>query len=90
MHQGCLRCSGVVTLEGVARPESGCRLNPLLVGGVILLAIAAALLLVYRFSGSHVDGDGWLQEPFACIPLAWFSGVSGLILVVMAAWRGRR
>ena len=60
------------------------------VAGVILLALAAALLLAYGVIGSHVDADGWLHEPFALIPLAWLSGLSGLVLLAVAAWRNRR
>ena len=67
------------TLEGMAK----------LVAGVILLAMAAALLLAYNVIGSHVDADGWLHEPFALIPLAWLSGLSGAVLVAVAAWRNR-
>ena len=68
------------TLEGMAK----------LVGGVILLALSAALLLAYNVIGSHVDADGWLHEPFVLIPLAWLSGLSGVAMVAVAAWGRRR
>lgn len=68
------------TLAGMAK----------LVGGVILLALAAALLLAYSVIGSHVDAGGWLHEPFALIPLAWLAGLSGAVLVAAAVWRRRR
>jgi hypothetical protein len=62
----------------------------LLIAGVLLLALAAALIAAYGFIGSHVDADGWLHEPFACIPLAWLCGLAGAVLVAIALWRGRR
>jgi len=70
----------LVNLEGMGKR----------VGGVILLVLAAALLVAYRVIGSHVDADGWLHEPFALIPLAWLSGLSGLVLVAVAGRRRRR
>jgi len=74
----------------MAKFASGGRFSPLLVGGKLLLALAAALIVAYSVIGSYVDADGWLHEPFACIPLAWLSGLAGAVLVAIAVWRGRR
>lgn len=78
----------------MAKFERGGHPSPLLVGGLVLLALAAALLGAYTVIGSYVDADGWLHEPFAFIPLAWLSGLAGAVLfvvvVVVAVWRGRR
>lgn len=57
--------------------------------GVLLLTLAVALVAAYEVAGSHVDADGTLREPFAFIPLAWFSGLAGTILVVVAVLRCR-
>lgn len=59
----------------------------MLVAGAILMAVAAALMTTYAVIGSSVDADGILHEPFALIPLAWLSGVAGLVLAVAAIWR---
>lgn len=59
----------------------------MLVAGAILIAVAAALMTTYAVIGSSVDADGILHEPFALIPLAWLSGVAGLVLAVAAIWR---
>ena len=67
----------------------GCR-GPLLVSGVLLLTLAVAFVAAYPVIGSYVDADGTLREPFAFIPLAWFSGLAGTILVVVAVRRSRR
>lgn len=73
----------------MAKRTTAGRPGPLLIGGLLLLALAAALMVAYGVIGSHVDADGWLQEPFACIPLAWFSGLAGAALVAIALWRRR-
>lgn len=73
----------------MAKSASGGRFSPLFVGGVLLLALAAALIVAYGVIGSHVDAAGWLHEPFACIPLAWLSGLAGAVLVAVSVWRGR-
>lgn len=60
------------------------------VGGVLLIALAAALIMAYEVIGSHVGADGLLHEPFVLIPLAWLSGLAGTALVAIAVWRSRR
>ncbi len=66
------------------------RRRPLLVAGLALLGLAAAILLAYSLIGSSVDENGWLHEPFAAIPLSWFFGVAGAALIAIAVWRDRR
>ena len=74
----------------MTRFEGNWRRRPLLVGGLALLALAAAILLAYSLIGSSVDENGWLHEPFAAIPLSWFFGVAGAALIAIAVWRDRR
>ena len=64
--------------------------SAVLVSGVLLITLAVALTAAYEVIGFRVDGDGWLQESFALIPLAWFSGMVGTFLIAIALWRGRR
>ena len=85
-----LTWSWLVTLDPMAKAESGFRFNAWLVVGVLLLALASGLMVAYNVIGSHVDADGWLHEPFAYIPLAWLSGLVGAVLVAVGVWRGRR
>lgn len=59
-------------------------------GGLFLMVLAFAFGLAYELIGSHVDADGWLREPFALIPLAWLSGLAGVVLVAVGLWRRRR
>ena len=58
--------------------------------GVLLLTLAVAFVAAYAVIGSDVAADGTLREPFAFIPLAWFCGLAGTILVVVAVRRSRR
>ena len=74
----------------MAKAQGGGHLSPVLVVGTLLLALAAGLLVTYRVVGSYVDADGFLHEPFACIPLAWLCGLGGAVLVAIAIVRGRR
>jgi hypothetical protein len=74
----------------VAKVDGGDRRSPLLIGGVLLIALAAALITAYQVIGSQVDPQGRLHEPFALIPLAWLSGVAGAVLVLSAGWRAFR
>ena len=57
--------------------------------GILLLGLSVALVVAYRVVGEHVDTEGFLHEPFALIPLAWLSGLTGLSLVAIAVWRRR-
>ncbi len=66
----------------VTRIDRGRRRRPLLVAGALLVAVAAALMTTYGVIGSHVDADGTLREPFALIPLAWLSGVAGVVAIL--------
>lgn len=61
-----------------------------MVGGVLLMALAAALLAAYGLIGAEVGPDGVLHEPFALIPLAWISGLAGLALLGVGFWRRSR
>ena len=45
-----------------------------------LLVVGLGCLVAARLIGSEVDTDGTLQEPFALIPIGWFSLSLGLIL----------
>jgi hypothetical protein len=45
-----------------------------------LLGLGFACLVAFRLIGSEVDADGVLREPFALIPIGWFSISLGLIL----------
>ena len=45
-----------------------------------LLGLGFACLVAARLIGSEVDVDGVLREPFALIPIGWFSLSLGLIL----------
>lgn len=76
--------------ESVTNLASGGRPRALLGAGLALLGLTAALLVAYRVIGSDVDADGWLHEPFALIPLAWLTGPTGAVLVVIDVWRARR
>lgn len=60
-----------------------------LVVGILLLGLAFALMVAYQVVGVHVDAEGVLREPFALIPLAWLSGLTGAVLVAIAVWRRR-
>lgn len=57
--------------------------------GIVLLGLSIALLVAYQVVGVHVDAEGFLHEPFALIPLAWLSGLTGAVLVAIAVWRRR-
>lgn len=67
----------------------GRRRHPLLVSGLLLIALAVAFLAAYGVIGSYVDADGTLHEPFALIPLAWLCGLSGATLTAVAVRRRR-
>lgn len=58
--------------------------------GLFLVVLTIAFGLAYELIGSHVDADGWLREPFGLIPLAWLSGLAGVVLVAVGLWRRRR
>ncbi len=58
-------------------------------GGLLLMAVAFALILAFELIGSRVDANGWLHEPFALIPLAWLSGLAGVLLLAVGLWRRR-
>ncbi len=45
-----------------------------------LLVVGFACLVAARLIGSQVAADGIRQEPFALIPIGWFSLSLGLIL----------
>ena len=47
---------------------------------LVLLGLGLACLVAFRLIGSEVDADGVLREPFALIPIGWFSISLGLIL----------
>lgn len=50
---------------------------------LLLLTLGALCLGAYTLIGSQVDGQGFVHEPFALIPLAWLSlGLGGLLAVV--------
>lgn len=65
-------------------------MNLPLTGGVVLVALATAFLAARGLIGSRVDAEGWLHEPFALIPLAWASGLAGVVLLTVAGWRRHR
>jgi hypothetical protein len=50
-----------------------------------LLGLGLACLVAFRLIGSEVDADGVLREPFALIPIGWFSISLGLILAAVYA-----
>lgn len=52
------------------------------------LGIGLACLLGYRLTGSTVDPDGYLREPFALIPIGWFCIVTGLAFALALLSRG--
>lgn len=47
---------------------------------LVLLALGFGCLVAARLIGGEVDADGALREPFALIPIGWFSLSLGLIL----------
>lgn len=61
----------------------------LLGAAVLLLGLSVALVVGYHIAGVRVDAEGVLHEPFALIPLAWLSGLTGAILIAIAVWRHR-
>lgn len=59
------------------------------VAGIVLMGLSVALFVAYRVVGVHVDAEGFVHEPFALIPLAWLSGLTGAVLIAIAVWRRR-
>lgn len=63
--------------------------RPYFLAAILSLGAAGACWAAYARSGSYLDQDGVLREPFGFIPLGWLFGFAGLVLLVLA-WVRRK
>jgi hypothetical protein len=58
--------------------------------GLTLLIVGFGLLAAFRLTGSSVDQDGFVQEPFWLLPIGWLLVIIGATWTVVAMIRSRR
>lgn len=56
-----------------------------LITSIVLLLLSALSAILYWSRGSYVDQNGTLVESFYYIPIAFVLGVSGVVLLCVAA-----
>ncbi|MBY4677413.1 DUF3955 domain-containing protein [Marinobacterium arenosum] len=54
---------------------------------LLFLAVGLGCLVAFQLTGSTIDADGYLQEPFALLPVGWFCLVTGFAFALASLSR---
>jgi hypothetical protein len=61
--------------------------RPYLVAAVVCALVSVACFLGFKATPATLDAQGFLHEPFGLLPLGWFFGFGGALLLLLAMLR---